>query len=64
MTRTLTLAPVLEGDTPSWTIAVAEARFPELVGAALFGAITGLVFHALSNWFPQRPAPKRVGPMW
>ncbi|MFJ3977861.1 FAD-dependent oxidoreductase [Streptomyces sp. NPDC090021] len=62
VTWTLTLAPVLEGDTLSWSIAVAVARFPELVGAALFGAITGLVFHTLSTWLPPRPAPQRAKP--
>jgi hypothetical protein len=62
VTWTLTLAPVLEGDTLSWTIAVAVARFPELVGAALFGAVTGLVFHALSTWLPPRPALQRAKP--
>ncbi|MFD9036643.1 NAD(P)/FAD-dependent oxidoreductase [Streptomyces sp. NPDC059567] len=62
VTWPLTLAPVLEGDTPSWSIAVAVARFPELVGAALFGAISGLVFHALSTWLPPRPAPQRAKP--
>ncbi|MEV0226273.1 hypothetical protein [Streptomyces sp. NPDC050704] len=60
VTWTLTLAPMLEGKTPSWTIAVAVSRFPELVGAILFGAIAGLTFHALSTWRPPRPAPQRA----
>ncbi|MDT9691861.1 FAD-dependent oxidoreductase [Streptomyces sp. P9(2023)] len=59
---TLTLAPALEGETPSWTIAVAVSRFPEFVGAALFGALAGLAFHALSVLFPARPAPRRAKP--
>ncbi|WP_405586592.1 NAD(P)/FAD-dependent oxidoreductase [Streptomyces sp. NBC_01092] len=62
VTWTLTLAPALEGRTPSWTIAVAVSRFPELVGAALFGAITGLALHALSSWRPTAPAPARAKP--
>ncbi|GAA4084197.1 NAD(P)/FAD-dependent oxidoreductase [Streptomyces shaanxiensis] len=62
VTWTLTLAPALEGRTPSWTIAVAVARFPELVGAALFGATAGLVRHALATWFPPQPAPPRAKP--
>ncbi|MGW1489994.1 NAD(P)/FAD-dependent oxidoreductase [Streptomyces sp. NPDC002402] len=62
VTWTLTLAPALEGRTPSWSIAVAVSRFPELVGAALFGAIAGLAFHALSVWRPPRPAPQRAKP--
>ncbi|MBZ9645504.1 hypothetical protein [Streptomyces sp. PSKA30] len=49
VTWTLTLAPALEGEQPSWTIAVAVARFPDLVGAALFGGTAGLAFHALSR---------------
>ncbi|MER5938404.1 NAD(P)/FAD-dependent oxidoreductase [Streptomyces sp. NPDC001928] len=62
VTWTLTLAPALEGRTPSWTIAVAVSRFPELVGAALFGAITGLALHALSSLRPTAPAPARAKP--
>ncbi|MFG1670925.1 NAD(P)/FAD-dependent oxidoreductase [Streptomyces sp. Y7] len=59
---TLTLSPALEGQQPSWTITVAVAHFPQLVGAALFGAIAGLTFHALSARFPPRPAPQRARP--
>lgn len=59
---TLTLSPALEGQQPSWTITVAVAHFPQLVGAALFGAIAGLAFHALSARFPPRPAPQRARP--
>lgn len=62
VTWTLTLAPALDGQKPSWTIAVAVSHFPELVGAALFGAIAGLSFHALWAWFPPRPAPQRAKP--
>lgn len=58
----LTLIPTIEGERPSWTIAVAVARFPELVGACLFGATAGLAFHALSLWFPPRPAPEQAKP--
>ncbi|MFI1280044.1 NAD(P)/FAD-dependent oxidoreductase [Streptomyces sp. NPDC020858] len=59
---TLTLAPALAGETPSWTISVAVSRFPELVGAALFGTAAGLALHALSAWRPPRPAPQRAKP--
>ncbi|WP_369275715.1 NAD(P)/FAD-dependent oxidoreductase [Streptomyces sp. R11] len=62
VTWTLTLAPALEGQKPSWTITVAVSHFPELVGAALLGAIAGLSFHALSVRFPPRPAPQRAKP--
>ncbi|MFD0001992.1 NAD(P)/FAD-dependent oxidoreductase [Streptomyces sp. NPDC127178] len=62
VTWTLTLAPALDGHKPSWTIAVAVSHFPQLVGAALFGAIAGLSFHALWAWFPPRPAPQRAKP--
>ncbi|MFI1409879.1 FAD-dependent oxidoreductase [Streptomyces sp. NPDC020707] len=62
VTWTLTLAPVLEWKKPSWTIEVAVARFPELVGAALFGALAGLAFHALSALSPPRPASPRAKP--
>ncbi|MEU3300185.1 NAD(P)/FAD-dependent oxidoreductase [Streptomyces sp. NPDC006678] len=62
VTWTLSLAPALEGRTPSWTIETAVSRFPELVGAALFGAIAGLTNHALSAWLPPRPAPQRAKP--
>ncbi|MFJ6631794.1 NAD(P)/FAD-dependent oxidoreductase [Streptomyces sp. NPDC091376] len=62
VTWTLSLAPALEGRTPSWTIETAVSHFPELVGAVLFGAIAGLAHHALSAWFPPRPAPQRAKP--
>lgn len=62
VTWTLTLAPALDGHKPSWTITVAVSHFPELVGAALFGAIAGLSFHALWARFPPRPAPQRAKP--
>ncbi|MFJ8636882.1 NAD(P)/FAD-dependent oxidoreductase [Streptomyces sp. NPDC093568] len=62
VTWTLTLVPLLHGDQPSWTIAVAVSRFPELVGAALSGAPAGLVLHALNTWLPPKPAPRRTKP--
>ncbi|NGO43218.1 NAD(P)/FAD-dependent oxidoreductase [Streptomyces ureilyticus] len=62
VTWTLTLAPAMEGKTPSWTIEVAVSRFPELVGAALFGALAGLAFHVLSALSPPRPVSQRAKP--
>ncbi|MEV0619276.1 NAD(P)/FAD-dependent oxidoreductase [Nonomuraea sp. NPDC050404] len=59
---TMTLAPALEGTMPTWTIAVAVSHFPELVGAALLGAIAGLVYHALFTWWPPKVAPQRAKP--
>lgn len=62
VTWTLTVVPALAGERPTWTIAVAVSRFPELVGAALSGAIAGLACHALWSWRPPRPVPPRVKP--
>ncbi|MFI1398224.1 NAD(P)/FAD-dependent oxidoreductase [Streptomyces sp. NPDC020681] len=59
---TLTLAPALEAEKSSWTIAVAVAHFEELVGAALSGALAGLTLHALALWRPPKPAPARTKP--
>lgn len=58
----LTLVPLLNGITPSWTVTVAVAHFPALVGATLSGAIAGLVCHALAVWFPVAARPARAKP--
>lgn len=64
VTWTLSLAPALEGRTPSWTIETAVSRFPELVGAALFGAIAGLTYHALSAWLRLGRRPSAPNLTW
>lgn len=44
---TLTLAPVLSGSTPAWTIEAAASAFAGLVGHLTFGAGLGLTFYLL-----------------
>ena len=54
----LTLAPVILGTTPAWTVAAAAAAFPSLIGHLAYGAGLGLTFHALearySPWWITR----------
>lgn len=54
----LTLAPVILGTSPAWTVAAAAAAFPSLIGHLAYGAGLGLTFHALearySPWWITR----------
>ncbi len=54
----LTLAPVILGTTPAWTVEAAAAAFPSLIGHLAYGAGLGLTFHALearySPWWITR----------
>ncbi|MEO6207274.1 MAG: hypothetical protein ABIP77_04910, partial [Candidatus Limnocylindrales bacterium] len=54
----LTLAPVILGTTPAWTVDAAAAAFPSLIGHLAYGAGLGLTFHALearySPWWMTR----------
>jgi hypothetical protein len=54
----LTLAPIILGTTPAWTVAAAAAAFPSLIGHLAYGAGLGLTFHALearySPWWITR----------
>ncbi|MCI0344996.1 MAG: hypothetical protein L0221_06050 [Chloroflexi bacterium] len=54
----LTLAPVILGLTPAWTVDAAGAAFPGLIGHLAYGAGLGLTFHALearySPWWITR----------
>ncbi len=40
----LTLFPLLLGSPPAWTVAVANAALPSLIGYLLYGASLALVF--------------------
>ena len=54
----LTLAPVILGVTPAWTVEAAAAAFPSLIGHLAYGAGLGLTFHAMearySPWWITR----------
>ena len=54
----LTLAPVILGTTPAWTVEAAAAAFPSLIGHLAYGAGLGLTFHAMearySPWWITR----------
>ncbi len=54
----LTLAPVILGATPAWTVEAAAAAFPSLIGHLAYGAGLGLTFHAMearySPWWVSR----------
>ena len=54
----LTLAPVILGATPAWTVEAAAAAFPSLIGHLAYGAGLGFTFHALearySPWWITR----------
>ncbi len=54
----LTLAPVILGTTPAWTVEAAAAAFPSLIGHLAFGAGLGVAFHAMearySPWWITR----------
>jgi hypothetical protein len=54
----LTLAPVILGTTPAWTVEAATAAFPSLIGHLAYGAGLGLTFHVLearySPWWISR----------
>lgn len=54
----LTLAPVILGTTPAWTVEATAAAFPSLVGHLAYGAGLGLMFQALearySPWWISR----------
>ena len=54
----LTLAPVILGTMPAWTVEAASAAFPSLIGHLAYGAGLGLTFHVLearySPWWITR----------
>ena len=41
----LTVRPLLEGASPTWSATAASEAFPSLVGHMMYGAVTGLGFH-------------------
>ena len=51
----LTLAPVILGATPAWTVEAAAAAFPSLIGHLAYGAGLGLTYHVLES---------RYSPWW
>src|SRR3989304_2622293 len=57
----LTLAPLLLGRGPGWSLQEADAALPSLVGHVLFGAITGLSFYVLVSLY-RRGRARGGGP--
>src|SRR3990170_3105644 len=57
----LTLAPLLLGRGPGWSLQEADAALPSLVGHVLYGALTGLSFYALVSLYRRaRPGAEVV----
>src|SRR3990170_1314754 len=56
----LTLAPLLLGRGPGWSLQEADAALPRPVGHVLYGAITGLSFYALVSLY-RRGRPRGGG---
>ena len=60
----LTLLPLLAGEAPTWSLAAATAAFPYLIGALLYGGLTGLGLHLLAAaYLAARPAPAPAAPV-
>lgn len=61
----LTLAPLLHGWGPRWSIAEAAAAFPALIAYLLYGGMMGVAFYVLTGvyacWHPILP-PASAGP--
>jgi NADH dehydrogenase len=59
----LTVAPILRGGTPTWSVTAAAGSYRELVASVLYGALTGALFHALAGASvalrARRPGPER-----
>ena len=58
---TLTLSPILLGDTPQWSADFAAQGFPFLIGHLIYGSGLGITFHLLEArykpwWVPRRQA--------
>ena len=55
----LTLAPLLHGVAPTWTVAAATSTYRALIGAVLHGALTGAALQGLRSVWPRRSAAGR-----
>ena len=51
----LTLAPIILGSTPAWSVEAAASAFPSLIGHLAYGAGLGFTFYALES---------RYSPWW
>jgi NADH dehydrogenase len=58
----LTLAPLLAGRGPTWTLPEASAALPSLVGHVVFGAITGLAFYVFVAAYVRRHSERTPVP--
>lgn len=63
---TLTLRPLFEGESPTWSATAASEAFPSLVGHLMYGVVTGLGFHlglsALGDVAPVEETPVAATP--
>jgi NADH dehydrogenase len=50
----LTVVPAVLGRGPTWSVKDANAALPSLIGHVLFGALTGLCYHALIGLYLRR----------
>ena len=64
----LTLAPVILGVAPAWTVDAAAAAFPSLIGHLAYGAGLGLAFYTLearySPWWISRTQAEAARIAW
>jgi NADH dehydrogenase len=56
----LTLSPLLAGDTPTWSVDAAGAAMPSLVGDLFYGALAALLLALTARFVPAR-APAEAG---
>ncbi len=59
----ITLAPLFEGQGPTWSIVAAGLAFPSLIGHLLYGGLTGFGFYLLAaSYLRLRPEPELPTP--
>ena len=62
----LTMAPLLRGRVPTWSLADAAGAFPGLIAYLLYGGVLGIVFYILASayarWNPALPPPSVGAP--
>lgn len=57
----LTLAPLLHGAAPTWTVTAAAMTYRDLIAAVLHGALTGAALYGLrSSAWPPRPGAEQA----
>lgn len=59
----LTLVPLAQGRSPSWSLTEANSAFPAMIGYLLYGAITGLCFYLAVTWYRSGRADEPEAPV-